>query len=100
MTTRFFAFETAGLLNQASEPHPASSRFTCFELMNLPDIYLSPLLNKASFCGREEQKRIKKHENPAAPLYRRFALQIHGRIYRRRSNSSTDKRPEKTDVLL
>jgi len=89
-----------GLLNQASEPQPASSRSTSLELMNLPDIYFSPLLNETSFCGREEQKRIKKRENLAAPLYRRFALQTRARIYRRKSNSSTDKHPEKTDVLL
>jgi hypothetical protein len=38
MTTRFLAFETAGLLNQASEPHSVSSRLTCDEVVKLSDI--------------------------------------------------------------
>jgi hypothetical protein len=37
------AFEAAGLLNQASDPHSNSSRLTSFELMNLPIIFTSLL---------------------------------------------------------
>src|SRR5262249_24360853 len=40
-TTRFFAFEAAGLLNQASEPHSTCSRLTSVELMNFPLIFFS-----------------------------------------------------------
>ena len=53
-TTRLLAFETTGLLNQASEPHGNSSRLTSVAPVNFPVINCVCMLKEAFGRSRKE----------------------------------------------